>query len=135
MNKLNSKTSILYFDGHCNLCNSTIDFFIKRDKKRRFKYASLQSLCAKKNLDEKYIKDLDTVVLYHNGKIIVKSQAILASLVLLGFPYSLLGILLIIPRQASDIIYSFIGKNRYKLFGKKQTCRLPTEEEKELFLD
>jgi len=126
---------ILYFDGVCNLCNSTIDFFISKDSKKKFRYAPLQSNSAKKNLGNRYTQDLDTVVLSYKGRIYTKSQAILASLVILGLPYSLMGIFFIIPKFLSDLIYKFIAVNRYRFFGQKETCRLATPEEKELFLD
>lgn len=126
---------ILYFDGVCNLCNSTIDFFISQDSREIFRYAPLQSKSALKNLEKKYTNDLDTVVLFYNGKLYSKSQAILKALVILGAPYSISIILQVIPRFISDSIYSIIAKNRYKLFGQKKTCRLPTAREKKLFLN
>jgi len=132
---MNKDGPVLYFDGVCTLCNSTIDFFIKKDKRKKFKYSSLQSNYAINSLDKKFTNDLDTVVLKYNGNTYVRSQAILASLVILGLPYSLLGMLLIFPAAATDLIYKIIAKNRYKIFGKKETCRIPTEDQKDLFLD
>ena len=132
---MNKEEPVLYFDGVCNLCNSTIDFFIKKDKRKKFKYSSLQSNYAKKSLDKKFTNDLDTVVLKYNGNTYVRSQAILASLVILGLPYSLLGMLLIIPAPATDLIYKLIARYRYRLLGKRDSCRIPNKEEKELFLD
>ena len=132
---MNKEGPVLYFDGVCNLCNSTIDFFIKKDKIKKFKYSSLQSNYAKNSLDKKFTNDLDTVVLKYNGNTYVRSQAILASLVILGLPYSLLGMLLIIPAPATDLIYKLIARYRYRLLGKRDSCRIPNKEEKELFLD
>jgi predicted DCC family thiol-disulfide oxidoreductase YuxK len=63
---MNKEGPVIYFDGVCNLCNGAINFFIKKDKKRKFKYSSLQSKYAKSSLDSKFINDLDTVVLKHN---------------------------------------------------------------------
>jgi predicted DCC family thiol-disulfide oxidoreductase YuxK len=132
---MNKEGPVIYFDGVCNLCNGAINFFIKKDKKRKFKYSSLQSKYAKSSLDSKFINDLDTVVLKHNGNIYLRSQAILASLVILGLPYSLFGMFLIIPAQFTDLIYNLIAKNRYKLFGSRDSCRIPSAKERELFLD
>lgn len=126
---------ILFFDGVCNLCNGTIDFFIKKDHKRKFKYAPLQGKTAPNLIGDKATKDLNSVVLYCNGQTYYKSQAILTALKILGFPYSMLFIFILIPTSLSNLIYDYIAKNRYRFFGKKTTCRLPSLEEKELFLD
>ena len=126
---------ILFFDGVCNLCNGTIDFFIKKDHKRKFKYATLQWKIAPELIGDKATKDLNSVVLYFNGQTYYKSQAILTALKILGFPYSILFIFILIPTSLSNLIYDYIANNRYRFFGKKSTCRLPSLEEKELFLD
>ncbi len=131
-----SSDNIIFFDGICNLCNSSIDFVIKRDKKRQFKYASLQSQTAKEVLDPGSL-DLNnpaSFILYYDGKIQRKSSAALFVLTRLGFPYRLAGIFLIIPRFIRNWFYDLIARNRYSWFGQRDTCRLPTDEEKELFL-
>lgn len=131
---MNTKT-ILFFDGVCNLCNGAVDFFIYKDKKRKIHYAPLQGSYAHKILDKSRLEKLDTVVLVHNDKVYLKSQAIIQSLILLGFPYYLAIILKLIPTFISDKVYDFVALNRYSFFGKQDTCRLPTEEEKALFLE
>lgn len=131
---MNYKT-ILFFDGVCNLCNGAVDFFVSIDKHQKLRYAPLQGKVASQSLDEKRVKELDTVVLLHNDKVYIKSRAIIQSLIILGFPYSTALIFKIIPPFISDLIYDFIARNRYKMFGKKDTCRLPTSKEKSLFLD
>jgi predicted DCC family thiol-disulfide oxidoreductase YuxK len=132
---IDSKSPILYFDGVCGLCNKSVNFFLKRDKRKKLRYCALQSDYAKNNLSKNYTLKLETVVLTHNARTYTKSQAILASLVFLGFPWSLFGMFLIVPKQATDLIYNFIARNRYKYFGQLASCRIATEEEKELFLD
>jgi predicted DCC family thiol-disulfide oxidoreductase YuxK len=123
----------LYFDGVCTLCNNTVDYFIAHDSNKRFRYASLQGNQAKKLPDE--FKGLNTVVLEYRGHFYTKSHAILLALYLLGRPYSLLFIFRFIPSIFSDAIYDKIAHKRYQWFGKKDTCRLPSASEKELFLD
>lgn len=126
---------IIFFDGVCNLCNSTVDFLIQRDKNKILRYASLQGTSASKLLTKAYTEDLNTVVFYQEGKIYTKSEAIIRALIALGPPYSLTSIFLIFPDLILNFFYTLIAKNRYRLFGKKDTCRLPTPSERELFLD
>lgn len=127
--------NILFFDGVCSLCNSAVDFFISNDKNKMLKYSPLQGITAKKLLEPQYINDLNTVVLYQNGKIYTKSEAIIRGLSSISLFYRPLIFSLILPVKLRDFIYDLIAKNRYKFFGKKDSCRLPTPEERELFLD
>jgi len=126
---------IIFFDGVCNLCNGFVDFLIKRNKQNLFKFASLQGSTAKSYLDESTLNELKTVVVYYDGKILKKSDAILIIFKKLGPFWCLLYLFKPIPRFLRDLIYDFIAQNRYRLFGKKDTCRLPTEQEKSYFLD
>ena len=130
-----SNEVILFFDGVCGLCNNTIDFFIKKDKEQKFKYSPLQGQAADKLLGKEYTQDLNTVVLYIDGKTYTKSTAIFKSLALLGFPYDLLTIFLILPKPLLNFFYNRVADIRYKVFGKKDHCRIPTKEERSLFLD
>lgn len=130
-----NKGPILFFDGVCNLCNSTVDFLIERDSNQVIKYSSLQGKTASEILSGKYTQDLNTVVLYQNGKIYIKSEAVIRALIHLGPKYALSSIFLIIPGFIRDFFYNLIAKNRYRIWGKKDTCRLPTQSERKLFLD
>lgn len=134
--ELPDKTAIVYFDGVCNLCNATVDFIIRQDKKRRFRYASLQSEAGQKILLEKGFneQDYDSFILVWKGKVYIKSTAAILVGRLLGFPFSLSAAFLFLPSIVRDWAYSFIAKNRYKWFGKKESCRLPTPEERSLFI-
>lgn len=138
LNSLPKNTQIILFDGVCNLCSGAIQFVIKRDKNKIFRYTSLQSELGRQLLKERKIdpKKTDSIILIQpNIAYYIKSSAALqASKKLNGF-YPLLSIFLIIPRHIRDWIYDFIAKNRYKWFGKKETCWIPTPELKELFLD
>lgn len=131
---------VVLFDGVCNLCNSSVDFIIRNDKRGRFKVAPLQSDTGKKllkdaGLSEERIASLDSVLLYRKGRVYGKSKAALEIAKNLGFPISLLYGFIIIPPFLRDIVYNFIARNRYRWFGKKETCRLPTEEERARFLE
>lgn len=130
-----TKDPILFFDGVCNLCNSTVDFLIERDVHHVIKYSSLQGKTASELLTEKYTQDLNTVVLYQDGKIYTKSEAVIRALMHLGPKYAITRIFLIIPGFIRNFFYNLIAKNRYRIWGQKDTCRLPTESEKKLFLD
>ncbi|QBA63887.1 thiol-disulfide oxidoreductase DCC family protein [Muriicola soli] len=129
---------IIFFDGICNLCNGFIDFVIKRDKAKKIFYSSLQS-----DISNKYINcantqtnsSYTTIYLYKNGKVHDKSTAILMILKELSFGYrTLAGFFLLLPKVLRDSIYNFIARNRYRFFGKRDSCRLPNPEEKDQFL-
>lgn len=129
---------IILFDGVCNLCNSSINFIIKRDKKDIFRYASLQSEIGKKLILEKNIdtSSLDSILLIDpNIAYYYKSTAALHIAKQLSGLYPLLSIFLILPKFFRDWIYNIIAKNRYKWFGKRESCMIPTTELKALFID
>lgn len=132
-----SQFSIVYFDGVCNLCNASVDFIIKRDKKRRFRFASLQSKQGQSILKELHfnLEDYDSFILQDvDGNVFIKSTAALKVCAKLGFPWNLLSVFVIVPASIRDIGYSWVAKNRYRWFGKKETCRLPSHQERSLFL-
>ena len=131
-----SEIAIVYFDGVCNLCNASVDFIIKRDKRRVFRFASLQSVSGLTLLKENGFStsDYDSFILVWQGVVFQKSSAALKVAQLLGFPYVFSGVFWIIPVFIRDYVYSIIARNRYRWFGKKETCRLPTVEERALFL-
>jgi len=127
---------IILFDGVCNLCNNSIQFIIKKDKKQHFLFASLQSDAAQDILLQFQLKnsDFDSIIFIENGKIYQKSTAILKISTYLGGLWKLNYGFIIIPKFIRDTIYSFIAKNRYKWFGKKNVCMIPTKELKIRFL-
>ncbi|MHA7057223.1 thiol-disulfide oxidoreductase DCC family protein [Aquimarina sp. M1] len=129
---------VILFDGVCNLCNGAVNFIIKRDKNDVFRYASLQSKIGKKLAEERGIdiSKLDTILLiepsvayYH------KSTAALRIAKQLSGGYPLLSVFLIFPKFLRDCVYDIISKNRYKWFGKKESCMIPTPKLKALFID
>ncbi len=127
---------IILFDGLCNLCNSMVNFIIRYDKKKEFKFVALQSESAKIILSKiEFKNDLcTTVVLLSEHKIFSQSDAIIKIFQLLGLPLSLLSVTKILPRKYRDSIYDFISSNRYRWFGKRDSCMMPTKEIQNLFL-
>jgi predicted DCC family thiol-disulfide oxidoreductase YuxK len=126
---------VLFFDGVCNLCNSSIDFVVRRDKKRRYRFAPLQGSTAAHAIPGLVeTGDFDSFVLAEGGKIYTRSTAVLRVMAGLGGIWSAAKVLLFIPAPLRDAVYRLIAKNRYRWFGRKDTCRLPTPEEKALFL-
>ncbi len=127
---------IILFDGVCNLCNSSVNFVIDRDKKDVFRFAALQSEEGRHVLLNLTVtKDyLDSIVLVKNDKLFFKSSAALLIAKELPGLWPLLTVFFIIPRFLRDIIYDFIARNRYRWFGKKVECRIPTPELKSKFL-
>ena len=136
INVPNNKKLIL-FDGVCNLCNTSIQYVIKHDKQDLFLFAPLQSTIGKE-LIKKYGIDtskIDSILLYTTNKgIDHKSTAALKVAVQLGFPTNILSIFLIVPPFIRNWVYDFIAKNRYKWYGKKDACMIPTPELKRKFL-
>jgi predicted DCC family thiol-disulfide oxidoreductase YuxK len=129
-------SSIVLFDGVCNFCNSSVNFIIRHDKKKRYKFAALQSdigrvLSEMNAIDQSKI---DSIILVENGKVFVKSSAILRISKHLNYLYPLFFGFVIIPKFIRDGVYDFIAKNRYKWFGKKETCMIPSPEIKSRFI-
>lgn len=127
---------IVLFDGVCNLCDNSVKFIIKRDKKGIFKMASLQSEVGKQ-LQEKYGQDtskVDSVMLIENGKLYTKSTAALRIAKNLDGAWKLFIVFMVIPSFIRDIFYDFIAKNRYKWFGKHDACMIPDKSIKSRFL-
>lgn len=125
---------IVYFDGHCNLCNGFIDFLIRRDRRRVLFYAPLQGSTARARLPAKVVSDLATMVLEDERGITTESSAVLRAVAHLGGLYSVALGFLLIPVFVRDFIYRQVASRRYRLAGRRNSCRLPTEDEKAQFL-
>lgn len=135
MNKIENHKIIL-FDGVCNLCNSSINFVIKHDKKNVFKFAALQSevgleLISKFKIDT---SKLDSIILIDGDKYYEKSSAALYIAKKLSGGYPLLFGFIILPKFIRNSVYDYVARNRYKWFGKKESCMIPTAELKSKFL-
>ncbi len=130
------KKKIILFDGVCNLCNNSVTFVIKRDKKDKFRFAALQEP-AGQELIKKFGIDTtktDSIILIENGKAYVKSTAALRVARHLGGLYPLSYAFMIIPNFIRNWVYDYVAKNRYKWYGKKESCMIPTPELKAKFL-
>lgn len=127
------KKRIVFFDGYCGLCNTTVDFLISKDKKRRLYFSPLQGETFKRLHIKNY--NLDTVVFYDEGNVLIKSKAILRCFKYIGLPYKYFSFLSILPSFILDFFYSIIAKYRHRISKKRESCRLPSKEEKDYFLD
>lgn len=128
--------AVILFDGVCNLCNASIDFVIKRDKRDHFLVGALQEEAGKKLLDNFEVNPeyLDSLVLIEDNQIYFRSTAALRIAKNLPGLWPLFYGFIILPPFLRDGFYDWIGKNRYRWFGKKNTCRIPTSVEKAKFL-
>ncbi len=133
----NPAQPVLYFDGVCNLCNGAVQFVIRHDRKKQFMFASLQSASgseAQEAIKKVYGMVPDSIILFYNNTYYTKSTAIIRTGMLLGGLYTLMGILLAVPKLIRDAVYNGVAKKRYKWFGKKDECMIPTPELKSRFL-
>lgn len=126
---------IVLFDGVCNFCDASVNFIISRDRAGVFRFAPLQS-DAGRELIEKYSipADVDSVILIDNDRAFIHSDAALRIAQRLGGVWKLLSLFRIVPRSIRDWGYKLFAKNRYRLFGKKDSCMMPTPEIRERFL-
>jgi predicted DCC family thiol-disulfide oxidoreductase YuxK len=128
---------IVLFDGVCNLCSASVQFILRRDSGARFRFASLQSAAGQELLARLGIdtQGFDSVVVIEGDRWFKESDAALRVAHHLGGPWRLLTVLRLIPRPLRDRAYRLIARNRYRWFGKKETCWLPTPELRGRFLD
>ena len=133
----NSNNKIVLFDGICNICNSSVQFIIKQDKKKRFRFASLQGKFGQEFL-KKYdlpADNFNSFILVEEEKIYTRSTGALRMLKHLGGGWSLFYAFIILPKFIRDGVYNWIARNRYKWFGKKNECMIPTPDLRTRFLD
>ena len=133
---------ILFYDGICGLCNGLVQFLLKRDAKDRLRFAALQSKFAQDILRQydHDPKDLDTVylVLDQNRpteRVLARAEAIITALEQLGGVWRLAVVMKLLPNAIRDAAYNFVARRRYRLFGKHETCFLPSAEYRHKFLD
>lgn len=133
---------IVLYDGVCGLCNHAVQFLLKRDRRDRFRFASLQSEFAATLLKRHGVdhNDLDTVYAVLNQgeageRLLGKSDAFLQLAKELGGVWSIAGIGRIIPRPVRNMLYDFVARHRYQVFGKHETCMLPEPKHKTKFIE
>ena len=136
--KLPHDKKIILFDGVCNLCDATVQELIRKDKKDAFRFAALQSETGKEIV--KYIgidtSKIDSIILYEPGKAYhIKAEAAIEIAKSIGGVYSLLGVFSVFPNWMKNSVYDFVARNRYKWYGKKESCMMPTPELKAKFLE
>jgi len=126
---------LVLFDGICNLCNGAVLFIIKRDKAAKIMFASLQSELGRDQLIRNGLDPgaLHSIIVMENGKLFQKSDAILRIVARMDGVWSWLRIFRFIPRFLRDALYDLVARSRYKMFGKKDACMIPTAELKKRF--
>jgi predicted DCC family thiol-disulfide oxidoreductase YuxK len=130
------KHPVILFDGVCNLCNASVQFIIRHDKKQIFRFAALQSAFGQSALKKFNLadKNIDSVILVENNSVQLKSDAALNIAKQLGGIYSLFYVFIVVPKFIRNSVYDFIARNRYRWFGKQESCMIPTPELKKLFI-
>jgi predicted DCC family thiol-disulfide oxidoreductase YuxK len=136
MHDLASKPIIL-FDGVCNYCNSIVNFIIRQDRHAKFVFAPLQSKPGQQLFQQHNLPsaDFDSFVLIDNQKTYLRSSASLHVFKKLPWYWQWTQIFWIVPRPVRDAVYNLVARNRYKWFGKKESCMIPTPEVKARFLE
>lgn len=129
--------SIILFDGVCNLCNGAVRFIVKRDSSARFSFASLQSRVAKQLLSQYALpsNDIYSILLIRNGILFDRSDAILEIAKDLDGMWRTLRVLKFLPKRLRDFIYKLVANNRYKIFGKQDSCLIPTQDLRARFIE
>ena len=133
----NNETNIILFDGICNLCNKTVQFIIHRDPTSKFRFASLQSEIGQSLMRQIGLpaENHNSLVYIRDNRFYIKSTAVLRILRGIGGGWLLLFGLIIIPRFLRDWGYDFITKRRYRYFGKRESCMIPSREYRGRFLE
>lgn len=138
MVKIPKNKNVILFDGVCNLCNTSVNQVIKYDQKNLYLFCALQSETGKKLTSKIGIETekIDSIILYEPGvSYDIKSTAVLKIMSSFGGVWSLTKIFFILPESFRNFLYDFVARNRYKWYGKKESCRVPTPELKAKFLD
>ena len=117
--------SIILFDGCCNLCNGLVQFILKRKRKDRFRFIPLQSDRGKEFLGKYNVSsDTESIVLIENNKAFVRSEAILRIFNRLDGLWKIFWLFRVLPKKFNDLFYDFISRNRFKWFGKRESCTI-----------
>ncbi|WP_198662333.1 thiol-disulfide oxidoreductase DCC family protein [Exiguobacterium sp. TNDT2] len=128
--------AIVLFDGDCNFCDASVQFILNRDSKGNFHFASLQGEAGKDlRIRHRIPEEIDSIVLLKDGVPYLKSDAAIRIAEGLDGGWQWLRLVRVVPRPIRDFGYDVIAKNRYKWFGMKETCKLPTPEERSRFID
>ncbi|XXM71612.1 thiol-disulfide oxidoreductase DCC family protein [Lysinibacillus sphaericus] len=127
--------ALILFDGVCNLCNSSVQFIIKKDSGKVFTFASLQSETGRRYREQFNIPaSTDSVVLIMDDKVYMESTAALTIASRLNWPWKMCRMFLVIPKPVRDKVYRWIAANRYKWFGRQESCMIPSKENRDRFI-
>lgn len=128
---------IVFFDGVCNLCNAGVDFILRHERYPALRFAPLQSHAAGRHLGPRGVDPsrLESIVLLEDDRVYERSEAALRIARHLRAPWSGLSVLSILPVRLRDWLYDLVARNRYRWFGRRNACRLPTPELAARFLD
>ena len=126
---------IVFYDGQCGLCNRSVRWLIRIDRKAIFRYATLQGNAAQKTLDEKLWKAVNTFVLYTDDGVYIKSEAFFEALKIVGGGWRFFGIFRFLPLRVRDMVYDWVARNRFRVFAQYDHCLVPSDHHRSLFLD
>ena len=128
---------VVLFDGVCSLCSASVQWIIKRDGEGQFRFAAVGSAAAGKLLAASGFTGAvpDSVVLVHGGKVYVESDAVIGIARQLGWPWKLAAAFLVLPKSLRDWLYRQVARRRYRWFGRRESCWMPTPELRGRFLD
>lgn len=130
-----SQQSVVFFDDLCVLCSGTVSFLIKIDSKKRLRYSSLTGEFIRSLGELELLSGSPSVVVWSDGKFYLRSAALIHLLKQLGGIYRVFGIALnLLPRFVLDVLYNLIARNRYRIFGKKDVCFMPSPDLRSLFI-
>ncbi len=125
---------IILFDGVCNFCHSSVNFVIKHDPQSYFKFAPIQSEIGQNLIQKFNLNEVDSIILIQDEKAFTHSTAALKFIKQLDGFWSWFYIFILVPRPVRDFFYRLFAKNRYRIFGKKDVCMIPTPEIRQRFL-
>jgi predicted DCC family thiol-disulfide oxidoreductase YuxK len=136
MKKNKYQRPIIFFDGVCKLCQGSVRFIFRHDRREQFFYSSLQGKTFKElNLQDFLPKNTDSIILYEGNEIFLKSKAIFWIIRKLGGGFKILLVFSLLPIWITDGIYDLVAKYRYRIFGKKDKCTIPVNDDKKSFLE
>lgn len=130
-----AQPAIVFFDGVCGLCNRYVDFLLRIDAGGKLRFAPLQGKSAAERLGKDEGETLQSIALYDEGKVLRKSDAVIRIFEILGGVWGLFALFGWVPKSLRDWVYEWAARNRYRIFGKRDVCRVPTAEERSRFLD
>lgn len=126
---------IVFFDGVCGFCNKSVDALVRLDEDEVLRFAPIQGEVAKSVLPEERRENLDTICYFDGERIFTKTRALLEIGRAVGGGLQLFYPLVLLPDALRDAAYDWVARNRYRWFGKSESCRMPSPEERRLFLD